>query len=212
MANGARHRVYGSRSRKVTLPSDFLTPAQRRRVNSAVKTFTMNIPHTVKQLRKWPKDLQLQYMQNIISSMNPSNKDLSYVLGVSISAVCNYKRSLGLTDANRARTQTCEQVQDWKKFLRGALVDDVLAKEREAEAETDTGTDTELVDTSVAPLVADDEPGIIIDDKPVTYSEITMSFSGSIRDLVRLLISGPVTLSVDDTYDFALTCKRKEAV
>lgn len=46
IASGARHRVNGSKSKRCTLPSDYLTPAQRKKLNGEVYTVNLNKPIT----------------------------------------------------------------------------------------------------------------------------------------------------------------------
>ena len=44
IAQGARHRVCGSKSRKCSLPSDLLTAAQKRKLNGPVERYDMGKP------------------------------------------------------------------------------------------------------------------------------------------------------------------------
>lgn len=80
-ARGARHKRNGSRSKKCTLPSDNLTPAQKKGLNGTVETYSMNAPHTLEELKLWPEDLRHEYMEKILATYRPKNQDLARMLG-----------------------------------------------------------------------------------------------------------------------------------
>ena len=81
LSRNAKYKRNGSKSRKVTLPSDHLTPAQKRRLNGTVQTYDMNKPHTKGELILWPLDLRKEYMQKLLDTYIPSNEELGTMLG-----------------------------------------------------------------------------------------------------------------------------------
>lgn len=64
---GAYHKKGGSKSKKCSLPSDNLTPAQKRKLNGPVETYAINQPMCWEAFKGMPTDLQqdhLNYIQN----------------------------------------------------------------------------------------------------------------------------------------------------
>lgn len=62
-ARGAKSKVSRSRSKKVTLPSDNLTPAQLRRKNGPVRTYRFDPAMTDDELATWPEDIREMYRE-----------------------------------------------------------------------------------------------------------------------------------------------------
>lgn len=65
MANSARRRVNGSKSRKCSLPSDNLTPAQKRKLNGPCVTYAINRPMDWETFKAMPKDLKADHISYI---------------------------------------------------------------------------------------------------------------------------------------------------
>lgn len=59
IAQGARHRVCGSKSKKCSLPSDLLTAAQKRKLNGPVESYDMGRPMSWDRFTVMPRDLQV---------------------------------------------------------------------------------------------------------------------------------------------------------
>jgi hypothetical protein len=65
IANNAARMKRGSKSKKCSLPSDHLTPAQWKRRNGPVMTVSMNKPMSWKNFKDMPLDLQQTYIDAI---------------------------------------------------------------------------------------------------------------------------------------------------
>ena len=66
MKSGAFHKVNGSKSKRCTLPSDNLTPAQKRKLNGPVKEYELHKAMSWAEFKQLPLDLQqvhLDYIQ-----------------------------------------------------------------------------------------------------------------------------------------------------
>lgn len=61
----ARKRKNGVHSTSCTLPSDHLTPAQRKKLNGPVKTYNTCQPMSWAQFKEMPKDLQESYLRYV---------------------------------------------------------------------------------------------------------------------------------------------------
>ena len=178
-ANGARHRVSGSRSHRVTLPSDNLTPAQIKKLSGPVITYNMDQPHTMHELMSWPKDLQRQYMQKLIDRYHPTNKALAEMLGyASVMPIIQYvKHDLGL---NNEKRPTKDDRQDFTDFLLGVKDEETIIEDT---------TDPDPTQQVTAPEI-----------------HLTLTYRGvALPELVKILLTDPLLQSCTGTYDITLT-------
>lgn len=77
LARCARNRVSGSKSRRCTLPSDNLTPAQRDKLNGEVQTWYLNSPMDFKTFQEMPVDLQQQYFSELVQQVFAPKQDVT---------------------------------------------------------------------------------------------------------------------------------------
>lgn len=71
-ASGAYHLKRGSRSKKCTLPSDYLTARQRKGLNGEVETYNLTEALGWKEFKKLPNDLKSEYMQGLVDKYDAS--------------------------------------------------------------------------------------------------------------------------------------------
>lgn len=113
----ARYKKNGRRSKGCTLPSDYLTPAQKRKLNGGVITMNMNRPMDYRTLKTYSEDLQKEYLLNIISRFNATGNVLSAMLGVSVPTVNRLRRELGIPETDEFRRRMSnkqkEIFEDW---------------------------------------------------------------------------------------------------
>ena len=212
VAHSARYKKNGSKSRKCTLPSDYLTPAEKRRRNSAVQAYTMNEPHTKKELNTWPEDLQREYIKGIIDQFHPSNKDLGLMLGTAETTTCMYVRKLGLKNPIRPTPGERENFIRFRKATKdqSSQLDDGIVVTNEKDLR-------ELLEVKPWEQVLEKarerdrlaEEGIKA--TVLTYDTISLSFTGTADDLIRVIQTGPIHLTTGHTYTFTISAVRKEA-
>ena len=65
IASGARHRVNGSKSNRCTLPSDYMTPAQRMELNGKIESMNVNKPITWAELKALPPHMAKEYIETL---------------------------------------------------------------------------------------------------------------------------------------------------
>ena len=65
VANGARHRVCGSKSKKCSLPHDNLTPAQRKKLDGPVSSYSPTRYMPWEAFKHLPLDLQQEHLDYI---------------------------------------------------------------------------------------------------------------------------------------------------
>lgn len=192
-AHGARYKKNGSKSRKCTLPSDYLTTKERKEMNGPMNTYSMNQPHTKAELRTWPRDLQIEYVAGILDKYHPTNADLGLMLGVHGNSASTYIHKLGLS--NR-KLPTESQAREFAQFMTGQV-------------------NTPATDTAPVPApdpepqeTAQNEPrATIAKDSPV-YTSLSVSFTGTVQDLLRTIVTGPLSFTASGTYTFTVTAER----
>lgn len=114
-ARGARHRVCGSKSKRCTLPHEYLTPAQMKRRNGIVNTYNMNAPHTKAELSGWSQDLRREYFTGLMQRYCPTDAQLADMLGCSKSTVYNLLTACSVSRENRRQTRVQETA--WFTFV-----------------------------------------------------------------------------------------------
>lgn len=192
-ARGARSRKSGAHSRKVTLPSDHLTPAQKRRLNGTVQTYDMNKPHTLAELKLWPVDLRHEYMQKLIDTYLPNNTDLADMLGCPTSSVSYVLGTHFVIHRSRGYTPSPDNTD----FLRFILDEPAPMPEPAPEPEP-------LPEVHSWPGTITNPAGTVL------YDTITAQFTGTVDDLIRVIQTGPIHLAGADTYTFTIRAARKE--
>lgn len=122
MKSGAFHRVNGSKSKKCTLPSDNLTPAQKRKLNGPVREWRVMEPMSWKDFKQMPLDLQQEHLHYIQNRFRIGPSQISaLVFGMSDSAVYFYAQKKGLHYVTYKGTHLSEEtkkaVSDWVNWV-----------------------------------------------------------------------------------------------
>lgn len=142
IARGARCKKNGSKSKCCTLPSDNLTPAQRKALSGPVSSYSMN------QTMEWPvfksiqKDLQQSYIDTLQSRFGVPVSTISKELfGLSSYGLRSYMTRNGMRFvAERGKRLSAEERQLWEDFLNGCV------RQEEPESGTDQETDDSCED------------------------------------------------------------------
>ena len=124
IAAGARHMKRGSRSKRCSLPSDNLTPAQLKRRNGPVSTYKLDAPMRWDDFKSMPADLQKKYLTNLVETYGATNEmlgDMFYVHPTHVGAV---KKALGVISNNpRHLSKEKKTIRDqmWAAFCNGVV-------------------------------------------------------------------------------------------
>ena len=124
IATGARHMKRGSRSKRCSLPSDNLTPAQLKRRNGPVSTYKLDEPMRWDDFKAMPVDLQKQYLTNLVETYGATNEmlgDMFYVHPTHVGAI---KKALGVVSHNPHRLigeRKAIRDQMWAAFCNGVV-------------------------------------------------------------------------------------------
>ena len=137
-AAGARHMKRGSRSKRCSLPSDNLTPAQLKRRNGPVSTYKLDEPMRWDDFKAMPVDLQKKYLTNLVETYGATNEmlgDMFYVHPTHVGAV---KKALGVISNNpRHLSKEKKTIRDqmWEAFCNGVVGGGNAVKETHREPE-----------------------------------------------------------------------------
>ena len=144
IARGASHMKRGSKSKKCTLPSDYLTAAQKRRLNGPVSTYKLDEPMNWESFKAMPEDLQKKYILNLQETYQANNNMLGKMFGVTGVSVCKMSFALGIGAMGQSKMTRDEvTVRDakWDAFCNGVVggkpgeVEDEEAEESHNEIE-----------------------------------------------------------------------------
>lgn len=118
IAQNARYKKGGSKSRKCTLPQDFMTPAQLKRRNSEVSTWNLGAPMKWSAFVAMPDDLKREYIELLRLGYNASNAKIAEMLGRNRPAMVREIQRLGMNDTAQ-RHMSREEEKVWERFCKG---------------------------------------------------------------------------------------------
>ena len=151
IARGAAARKCGSKSRRCTLPSDYLTDAQKKARNGKMSTYNLSKPMTYEQFKLMPRDLQREYLLKLRNDMHASARVIAQMFGCSYETVRVVIRDLGINTGGKKIYMNLDQLMRWNNWLSGdAANTPVAVTEPETETETETETEAEAETISAA--------------------------------------------------------------
>ena len=124
IARGASHMKRGSKSKKCTLPSDYLTAAQKRRLNGPVSTYKLDEPMNWESFKAMPEDLQKKYILGLQEMYQANDKMIAKLFGKSDVTVGEHRKRLGLNPIGKSKMTRDEvAVRDakWEAFCNGVV-------------------------------------------------------------------------------------------
>ena len=117
IAQGARARKCGSKSRKCTLPSDYLTAAQKKGLNGKVITYNLSGPMTYSKFRVMPDDLQKEYLLKLRNEMGASLTAIGEMMQCSYETVRQTLIRHGIP--TNIKRMSFESKLRWNAWLKG---------------------------------------------------------------------------------------------
>ena len=124
IARGASHMKRGSKSKKCTLPSDYLTAAQKRRLNGPVSTYKLDEPMSWESFKAMPEDLQKKYILGLQEMYQANDEMIAKLFGKSDVTVGEHRKRLGLNPIGKSRmTRDEKAIRDakWDAFCNGVV-------------------------------------------------------------------------------------------
>lgn len=206
-ARGAAHRKCGSKSKRCTLPSDNLTPAQLKRRNSPVSTVKLNQPITYAEFKELSPSLKFLYVDHLIHEYKARRVDIVNMLGISQSLWTKIAPTIPgkLEFVGHKRTPAPE----WLEFI-GGKAEEIKPDFDDFDHKLYVGPFSKTPEPIPEPSP---EPETGVDFKPLTVElpliirppvlpdKVTFSLTGTPGQLVDLL---PVFTKPDKQYRFEL--------
>ena len=132
LARNALKKKNGRRSKKCTLPSDYLTPAQRKKMNGEVKVYKMKQPITYAEFKRYPKDKQIEYFMYFAEEFGCTRGMMCEMMGCTPQTMSAYTGKYathlkGLLP-HGADVQTINRFRNWLAEQNG-VVEEVAAPE-----------------------------------------------------------------------------------
>lgn len=214
IAHSASKRKGGSKSKRCSLPSDFMTKKEKEQMNGPVTTWNMNEWYTYDEFKAMPNDLKVEYINRIIANYNVGLRTISReVFGKSDTALRTSLKKCGLLKDIKLAMKVGgggARALRAAEALRKAMGKSVNIKADETEKPADPKPDTMVnLDEPKKPKHEDDAPKPKPVEKPakkccdwigielgVGYSkQFSLSFSGSfdandILDIVMKITKG----------------------
>ena len=122
IARGASHMKHNRKG--CSLPSDYLTTAQKRRLNGPVSTYKLDEPMSWESFKAMPEDLQKKYILNLQETYQANNDMLGKMFGVTGVSVCRMRNALGIKAMGQSKMTHDEvAVRDakWDAFCNGVV-------------------------------------------------------------------------------------------
>lgn len=161
IARGAAARKCGSKSRRCTLPSDYLTDAQKKARNGKMSTYNLSKPMTYEQFKLMPRDLQREYLLKLRNDMHASSRVIAQMFGCSYETVRVVIRNLGINTGGKKIYMNLDQLMRWNNWLSGDAANTPVAV---TEPETETEAETEAETISVAAEETEDASAPVNND------------------------------------------------
>lgn len=138
VAASAKHRVNGARSTRVTMPSDLLTPAQRRELNGEVKSVNLNKPITWEELKALPPSMAKEYVETLHKVHKATGNGAARMLGIYPHKYNEFVRQIGADiSQHKGGRQTREDAETFARFC-GHIPSEETAADSEPPAPEET--------------------------------------------------------------------------
>ena len=132
LAKNATKRKCGAKSKKCTLPSDYLTNKQIRERNGKIVSFNLNAPMAWSQYITLPDDIKKEYILTLRKKYNANQTVIAEMFGRAKSTISSEMKRLNLRMDGEIR-MTKEEIRDFREWVAGDIADycanDVLATE-----------------------------------------------------------------------------------
>ena len=127
LAKNATKRKCGAKSKKCTLPSDYLTNKQIRERNGKIVSFNLNAPMTWSQYITLPDDIKKEYILTLRKKYNANQTVIAEMFGRAKSTTSNEMKRLNLRMDGEIR-MTKEEIRDFREWVAGDI-DEPMQKE-----------------------------------------------------------------------------------
>lgn len=143
IARGAIHRKGGSKSKKCSMSTDYMTQKQWKERNGPVMSYAMNEPIVWESFKKMPKDLQEQYVKNLVEKYGATYTNLSELFEVSVTTIRKYfEKQEIIPGCQVGHRMNAAQRVVWEEFLGIEEEEESVEISEETEVSEETVEDT----------------------------------------------------------------------
>ena len=150
LAQQAKHRKCGSKSKKCSLSTDHMTQRQWKQRNGEIVMINLNQPMDWGAFKGLPKHLQEEYLANLQERFHINCSSLSEMFNVHKQTIRNYCKSTGLgIDFPSGHRMNAEQLLTWQRFLNreSAEEQETASRSQEPDDEDTTEADKACVES-----------------------------------------------------------------
>lgn len=115
LARSAAHKKNGSKSKKCSLPSDYLTNKELKERNGTVLQYNLNAPMTWKVFKSLDDDIQTEYINSLIEKYHIGMNEFCKMLGISTQTY--YNHNIHFRFPHKTCGMTEEEEFLWLDFL-----------------------------------------------------------------------------------------------
>lgn len=116
VASGARRRVNGSKSKRCTLPSDYLTAAQKRELNGECYAVNLNEQIGWIELLSLPLSMAKEYIEHLHGVHMAPITGAAEMFGIDVKTYQQYLEKIGVEIPRSAGRRPREVEETWKAF------------------------------------------------------------------------------------------------
>ena len=163
LAQQARYRKCGSKSRKCSLPSDRLTKKQWKERNGETVSINLNQPTTWENFKKLSKPTQEEYIRHLMETYGANATSLAALFQVRPLTVRRFLQSRQLAiKFPVGHSMSAAQREAWTAFLNG----DTICESSPAQQAEESSPDVFIPDQA---------------DSAMSMSAVSLSFKGKIN-------------------------------
>ena len=128
LAKNATKRKCGAKSKKCTLPSDYLTNKQICERNGKIVSFNLNAPMTWSQYIALPDDIKKEYILTLRKKYNANQTVIAEMFGRAKSTTSNEMKRLNLRLGREVR-MTSTEIHEFRKWVAGDIEEPMKKEE-----------------------------------------------------------------------------------
>lgn len=193
----ARRRKNGVKSKKCTLPSEYLTKKERTALNGELTSINTNKVYSYKEFMDFPESLQAEYVRSLKERFDVTPNMLAKLMGCSGSTTARLMKSLGYNLSGHNSRSTPVQRLEFANFIKAGRNDQIeQAVEKVVAPPVEVIPTQEFTELKASPAFA----------APLSA---TLCYSGKVRDVCEALC---YALGADSCGDFEITFKREQEV
>ena len=128
--SGYRYKKNGRKSKKCSLPSDYLSKKEIEKMNGVCKVYNINNPMTYKEFCAMPVDIQIMYLEMLRDKFGANQTEISKMMGVADTTLANHRaKFLDGKPVFRSYKHSRLDVEAWDRFVNGEEDKDAVVAE-----------------------------------------------------------------------------------